>query len=69
MDNPFIAGLYGDIQTYHVDVGDRLLVVRSFNLSQCEAALALNGLQKTVEKAVRARIRKLAPRQRLTTRQ
>lgn len=54
--NPFIpAGHdYGA-----VDSESRLRALKDFDLEQCRAALALPGLQKTVEKKLQTRIRKL----------
>ena len=42
-----------------IDAASRLHAVADFNLEQCQAALKVPGLQKTVEKRLRARIRKL----------
>lgn len=58
-NNPFAAGIYNGVQTYTVDAADRLRAVKSFDLVKCYAALQVDGLQKTVERAVRARIRQL----------
>jgi len=58
-DNPFKAGVYGGVQTYHVTADDRLRVVGSFDRPQCDAALLVQGLQKTVAGAVHRRIRHL----------
>lgn len=55
--NPFASVRYGDLQTYHVTVDDRIQAVRDFNAAQCRAALRLDDLQKTVERAVKARLR------------
>lgn len=53
--NPFMSPQgYGA-----VTVEDRLCDVAAFNLEQCRAALAVPGLQKTVEQRLRARIRRL----------
>ncbi|WP_422097027.1 hypothetical protein [Variovorax sp.] len=57
--NPFAAGIYNGVQSYTIAVDDRLSLVKGFNLAQCQAALQVDGLQKTVEAAVRARIRRL----------
>lgn len=59
MTNPFKAALHGDYQTYYVDAFDRIRVVKEFNLKQCLAALEVEGLQKSVEAAVRRRMRQL----------
>lgn len=59
VSNPFAAGIYGGVQSYTIAVADRLSLVKNFSLAQCQAALQVDGLQKTVEAAVRARIRRL----------
>lgn len=55
-NNPFIpAGReYGA-----VDTDSRLRALKDFDLEQCRAALALPGLQKTVEKKLHCRVRLL----------
>jgi len=58
-DDPFVAARYGDIQTWYITAGDRIHAVRGFSAAQCEAALCLPDLQKTVERAVRSRLRML----------
>lgn len=58
--NPFAATVYGSHQTYHVTADDRIAAVRHFTTrEQCRAALVLPGLQKTVARAVRSRLRQL----------
>ncbi|TLP70788.1 hypothetical protein FEA48_23425 [Pseudomonas nitroreducens] len=54
--NPFIppGKDYGS-----VDTESRLRAVESFDLEQCRAALEVLGLQVTVEKKLRSRIRQL----------
>ncbi|AZD92017.1 MULTISPECIES: hypothetical protein [Pseudomonas] len=54
--NPFIrpGQEYGS-----VDTESRLRALENFDVNQCHAALALPGLQKTVEKKLRSRIRQL----------
>lgn len=42
-----------------VDVASRLGMVEHFNLDQCRAAMMVPNLQKTVEKKLRGRIRRL----------
>jgi len=42
-----------------VDTESRLRALEAFDLDQCRAALALPGLQKTVEKKLRSRVRRL----------
>lgn len=57
--HPFAASVYGSHQTYHLTVDDRIAAVRNFDRAQCQAALALPDLQKTVARAVHARLRRL----------
>lgn len=42
-----------------VDVAGRLMMVEYFDLDQCRAGLTVPNLQKTVEKKLRSRMRKL----------
>lgn len=58
-DNPFATGVYYGHQTYLVTVDDRCAAARRFDRAQCEAALRVPDLQKTVLNAVRARLRQL----------
>lgn len=58
--NPFLAGVYDGVQTQKVSADDRVQAVKYFNRAQCEAALKVNGLQKTVEAAVQRRLRHYA---------
>ena len=55
--NPFKAGVHGGVQTYHCVVEDRIRLVAWFDRAQCEAALQMPGLQKTVTTAVQRRLR------------
>lgn len=57
--NPFKGPCYDGHQTYHVTAEDRINMVKSFNKSQCNAALKVPGLQKTVEQAITKRLRLL----------
>jgi len=57
--NPFTVTVYGSHPTYHVTVDDRIAAVRRFDRAQCQAALALPGLQKTVARAVHTRLRQI----------
>lgn len=54
--NPF-ASMDGHAMA--IDAATRLDMVRDFNLEECRAALHVRGLQKTVEKKIQARIRRL----------
>lgn len=58
-DNPFRAGVYHGVQTYITTADERVQRVRGFDRAQCLAALCVEGLQRTVERAVRARLRQL----------
>lgn len=62
--NPFIRP---DKDYGAVSADDRLRALESFNLEQCRAALSVPGLQKTVEKKLRSRIRMLEKRAIATT--
>jgi len=57
--NPFFAGVYWAGPTYHLDAVSRLERVRRFNAHQCQRALQVKGLQKTVRVAIERRLRKL----------
>lgn len=57
--NPFLAGTFDGRSTYHTDAVSRIARVRDFSRAQCEAALKVPGLQKTVEAVVRTRMRAL----------
>jgi hypothetical protein len=59
MSNPFKAGTYNGHATYHQGVVDRIHCVRTFDHAQCQEALTLPGLQRTVEDAIHARLRVL----------
>lgn len=57
--NPFASGVYDGIQTYKISSYDRIRAVKSFDRSQCLAALKVPYLQKTVVQAVNSRLRQL----------
>ena len=57
--DPFLTMIHGH-PCGAVDAQGRSYMVRKFNREQCEAALKVEGLQKSVEKAVHSRLRKLA---------
>lgn len=59
MSNPFL----NERGFGAVDTQSRLDLVKRFDLADCKAALALNGLQQTVEAAINRRIRKLEKEQ------
>ena len=54
--NPFKAGVHSGVQTYHCVAEDRIRAAAWFDRAQCEAALKLPGLQKTVAAAVQRRL-------------
>lgn len=58
--NPFHAGTYSGVSTYYTDAESRIDRVRAFTRAQCEAALKIEGLQKSVQAAVRRRLRQIA---------
>lgn len=55
--NPFKAAVHNGVQTYYGTADDRVRSIERFDRAQCEAALKLPGLQKTVEQAARRRLR------------
>ncbi|MCM2494571.1 hypothetical protein [Burkholderia glumae] len=57
--NPFLGPLYGDVQTECCTADDRIRMVRDFDRVQCEAALTVPNLQKTVRRAVLTRLKML----------
>lgn len=57
--NPFKAAVHDGIQTYYGTAEDRIHCVSRFTRAECEAALQLPGLQKTVAAAVQRRLRHL----------
>lgn len=57
--NPFLRPSPGYPNTQLMAGEDRIAAVREFDRDQCRAALEVPGLQKTVEKAIHARLRKL----------
>ena len=61
--NPFYSGTYNGHDTFTVTASDRQERVKTFTLKQCLDALELSGLQKTVETAIKRRMRALAAEQ------
>ncbi|MCA8013577.1 hypothetical protein LGM38_16125 [Burkholderia vietnamiensis] len=57
--NPFLGPRYGNVQTQYCRADDRIRMVREFDRVKCEAALEVPNLQKTVRRAVLARLKKL----------
>lgn len=58
-ENPFKGPCYNGHQLYNLSGDERTIMVKTFTAEQCAAALEVPGLQKTVERAIRARQRKL----------
>lgn len=58
-DNPFYAGSYCGQPFFRNSVEDRLDRVKEFTVAECQAALQVRGLQQTVERAIRRRLKKL----------
>ena len=58
-DNPFKAGEHDGVQVYYGTADDRIFAVGRFDRIQCEAALRLPDLQKTVAAAVQRRLHHL----------
>lgn len=56
---PFYGPKYGDMQTVYGATDERLNAVKLMDREALEAALLVPGLQKTVEHAVRARLKKM----------
>lgn len=59
MANPFRYRLSDGHEVETTSADDRIGKVKRFSLEQCNAALSVTGLQKTVERAVFARMREL----------
>ena len=59
MKNPFRHRMWDGMEVETTSADDRVRKVKDFNLDQCNAALSVRGLQKSVERAVHARIRAL----------
>ena len=59
MSNPFKAGMHDGRPMYDTDADSRIRAVSRFDRKQCEAAVRVAGLQKTVARAVQARLRYL----------
>ncbi len=58
-EDPFLFADFGDHKTYVVCAQDRITRVKRFDRTQCQAALALPDLQKTVQAAICKRMRQL----------
>ena len=56
-NNPFKAGVHNGVQTYHCVAEDRMRAATWFDRAQCEEALKLPGLQKTVAAFIQRRLR------------
>lgn len=59
MNNPFRYRMYDGREVETTSADDRVEKVKGFSQDQCNAALSVSGLQKSVERAVRVRLRAL----------
>lgn len=59
MKNPFLRPRPGMPNLQLVSSADRIYAAREFDHGQCEAALKVPALQKTVEREIESRLRKL----------
>lgn len=59
MGNPFRHRMWDGMEVETTSADDRVKKVKDFNSDQCYAALTVRGLQKSVERAVHARLRSL----------
>ena len=59
MGNPFEYRMFDGRVVQTITADDRAREAKKFTIDQCQAALAVPGLQKSVERAVRARLRLL----------
>ncbi|SDI52504.1 hypothetical protein [Propionivibrio dicarboxylicus] len=59
MSNPFRYRMYDGREVETTSADDRVKKVKGFSLDQCNSALSLPGLQKSVERAVHTRLRSL----------
>ena len=57
--NPFAYGVPGRPDVQAIDADSRIRMVPVFSVEECNAALELTGLQKTVRQVVLKRLRKL----------
>ena len=57
--NPFSTGTWMGHEMEAVDTDSRIRMVRNFNKDQCQRALLVTGVQKTVADAIHRRLRKL----------
>jgi len=57
--NPFECGCYDGRVVQVCNAEERVRMVRGFTWAQCEDALLLEGLQKTVVHAIQVRLRAL----------
>lgn len=58
-ENPFYSGSYCGQPFFCHSVEDRLDRVKEFTVDECKRALEVLGLQKTVETAIKRRLKKL----------
>ena len=57
--NPFSSKIPGHPEIQAVDAASRIRMVDRFTIKQCNAALQIRGLQKTVVLALFRRVRKV----------
>ena len=57
--NPFLRSRLDGMWIGAITADDRIAMVQDFSAAQCEQALTVPGLQKTVIRALRARMRRL----------
>lgn len=58
-ENPFTGMIPGRPDVGYVDAESRIRMVQSFSIDQCNQALHVKGLQKTVALAILRRVRKI----------
>jgi hypothetical protein len=57
--HPFYCATYNGHDFFSQTVDDRIKAVAAFDIDTCQRALAVDGLQNTVRKAIERRIRML----------
>lgn len=58
-DNPFLGAIPGRPHVGAVDAESRIHMVKSFSIEQCNRALHVKGIQKTVAVAIVRRVRQI----------
>lgn len=59
-DDPFYCGTWSGIHMYALDAESRRDMVPKFTREQCDRALRIDGLQKSVERAIKSRLKAIA---------